>query len=112
MSPVVKEPPERRSAPRAAVDFAVTLSRSRGGPIRGHTLELGRGGAVVTVQRPLRVYELLQFDLSLGDPGPAVSGHARVLREHAAGAYALRFDDLTPDGAEALSAFLEPEPSS
>ncbi len=90
MGPIVKEP-ERRRARRAAVEFAVTLSRSHGGPIRGHTLELGAGGTRVTVQRPLRVDELLRFDLSLGEPGPAVSCHARVLRQHGPLAYALRF---------------------
>ena len=112
MGPAVKEQPERRSARRAAVEFAVTLSRSRGGPISGHTIELGRDGTRVTVQRPLRVYELLRFDLSLGEPGPAVRGHARVLREHGGGAYALRFEHVAPDGADALARFLEPEPAS
>ncbi len=108
---VTEQQPERRGARRAAVEFAVTLTRSRGGPIRGRTLELGRHGTRIATDRPLRIDELLQFDLALGESGPPVSGHARVLRQHAAGAYALRFEDLAPDGADALARFLAPEPS-
>ncbi len=102
MGPPVIDKPERRRQRRATVQFAVTLSRPHGGPIPGRTLDLGLDGTRVITRRPLRVDELLQFDLSLGEAGSEVHGRARVLRQHSPSAYALRFEDVAGAGAQAL----------
>ncbi len=109
MGPPVTEQPERRRRRRATVQFAVILSRPHGGPIPGRTLDLGLDGTRVMTRRPLRVDELLRFDLSLEEAGPEVHGHARVLRQQSATAYALRFEDVAGDGAEALERFVAGE---
>jgi PilZ domain len=108
MGPSVTKPPERRRHRRAAVEFAVTFSRPHGGPVPGRTLDLGPDGTRVRTRRPLRVDELLAFDLSLGDSGGAVHGRARVVRQHSASTYAVRFEDVDSDGVQALERFVAP----
>lgn len=93
---------EQRYGQRAPIDCPLTLVRRRGGPVAGHTEDVGPGGARIVADRPLSIDEELDFDLVLGDV--TVSGRARVLREQAAQRYALRFEQLDPAGANLLAA--------
>jgi hypothetical protein len=70
----------------------VTLVRRHGGPVGGHTVDVGPGGARIDVDRPLSIDEELDFDLLLGDVH--VDGRARVLRQQSPTRYALRFEAL------------------
>jgi hypothetical protein len=88
----------RRAAPRVAVALELTLQRAHGAPVVCRTLDLCAGGARVIANRPLRVDEELDFELSLADGGACVCGRARVLREQAT-SYALRFERVRDDGA-------------
>lgn len=106
MGPLDSNHPDRRRRRRTAVDFVLTLSRRHGGPISGHTLDLGLDGTRVATRRPLRVDELLEFELELGEAGPEIHGRARVVRQHSASVYALRFEDVLPEGSEALERFI------
>ena len=85
--------PQRRTAPRVPVALDVTLARAHGSAVPGRTQDLGPAGMRVASRRPLKVDEHLDFDIDLGDGGH-VSGRAHVVREHAYGVYALRFDGL------------------
>jgi c-di-GMP-binding flagellar brake protein YcgR len=102
----MREPlrPERRAAPRAVVELEVTLSRGRGSPVHGHTVDLSTGGTRVRVMtdRPLHVDELLAFELSAGHDGLVVGARVRVLRMQTDTVYALRFENLTDDAAARL----------
>jgi hypothetical protein len=62
----------------------------------------------VSTARPLSIDELLSFDLDLAQAGEPrhVAGAARVLREHGVNEYALRFEQLAPDGDAALGALV------
>jgi len=71
----------------------VILSRGHGSTVPGRTQDLGPAGMRVAMRRPLRVDEHLEFDIDVGDGGH-VAGRAHVVREHAYGVYALRFDAL------------------
>jgi c-di-GMP-binding flagellar brake protein YcgR len=92
--------PQRRAAPRVAVRLEVTFSRAKrhGRPVKGRTLDLSTGGARVASERPLRVDEVLRFDLRCGGDAH-VQGECRVLREHVGQTYGIRFERL--DGEEA-----------
>jgi hypothetical protein len=90
-----------RHSPRIAIDCPVTLLRRHGGPIGGHTEDLGPGGARIVVDRPLSVDEELHFDLVLG--AVHVDGRARVLRQQASHCYALRFEALDAAATELLT---------
>ncbi len=103
---MTSEEPNRRSAPRAAVELDLLLTRGKGSPVRASTLDLGAHGTRVAAARPLGVDELLAFHLPLGSGGDEVHGHARVLREHANKVYALRFEDLTADVQARLSSYV------
>ena len=96
---------DRRTAPRVEVDVNVSLTRSYGAPVSAHTLDLGAGGMRVATARPLRVDELLHFDLTLDD-GETVAGEARVMRLHPRSRYALRFERLAPQDVETISAYV------
>jgi hypothetical protein len=85
-------PSNVRHSPRVALDCPLTLLRRHGGPVDGHTEDVGPGGARIVVDRPLSIDEELDFDLILGDVH--VDGRARVLRQQAPGRYALRFESL------------------
>jgi PilZ domain-containing protein len=97
---------ERRASLRVPVHLDVTLSRGRGTPIRGSTLDLGAGGARISCSRPLGVDELLAFQLPLAGAGEQVDGRARVLREYANNVYALRFEGLRSDATARLLSFV------
>lgn len=92
---------EQRHTPRAPIDCPVTLSRRRGGPVGGHTEDVGPGGASIVVDRPLSIDEEVDFDLLLGDVH--VDGRARVLRQQASNRYALRFEHLDASAAHLLA---------
>jgi hypothetical protein len=92
---------EQRHSPRAPIDCPVTLSRRRGGPVGGHTADVGPGGASIVVERPLSIDEELNFDLILGDVH--VDGRARVLRQQAHNRYVLRFEHLDAAAAHRLT---------
>src|SRR3954463_9805371 len=91
---------EARRAPRAAIELPVTLRRKHGNPISSRTVELGWGGMRVCCDRPLGIDELLTFELQAN--GHRVDGRARVVREHVAHTYALRFLTLAPAAFAAL----------
>ncbi len=91
--------PSRRQSQRVRMDLSVTLVRSRGLPVECRSIDLGRGGMRVLSSRPLRVDDLLDFELELPG-GERVTGTARVLREDVARTYGLRFERL-PAGTEA-----------
>ena len=96
---------EQRRSPRAQVALALILTRHKGGPVSGRTIDVGEGGACVATDRPLRVDELLAFDLAL-DGEAHVDGHCRVLRQQGLNEYALRFEDVDAATAELLSGVL------
>jgi hypothetical protein len=90
------EGPQRRRQPRTAVRLECILTRSKGSPISGHTIDVGPGGMCVETERPLGVDEVLHFDLR------GVDGDARVLREQRPNVYALRFETIDDAGAATL----------
>jgi hypothetical protein len=96
---------EDRRSPRTQLALALILKRHKGGPVSGRTIDLGAGGACVATDRPLRVDELLAFDLTL-DGDEHVDGHCRVLRQQGLNEYALRFEDVDAATAELLSGAL------
>ena len=96
---------EQRRAPRAHVTLPVVLTRHRGGPVSGRTIDVGMGGAYVYTDRPLRIDEEMTFDLTL-DGDAHVDGHCRVLRQSGLNEYALRFEDVDAATAEQLSGVL------
>jgi len=91
--------PRRRATPRAEVACAVTLTRRKrhgsgvGAPVTGETQDLGPGGMRICTERPLKVDEKLEFDLTLGD-GAHVCGSAHVVRVSPRHVYALCIDTL------------------
>ena len=90
---------------RAPLHVACTLKRSKGSPIAGQTLDVGVGGMRVCTERPLRIDEVVTFDLPI--QGEHVDGQARVLREQGFQVYALRFEALEADDAQRLAASTE-----
>jgi hypothetical protein len=104
--PVPAPTPSRRAAPRAQLTLPVTLKRVKGNPIASRTQDVSSGGMRVTTSRPLAVDEVLHFELPL-DVDTHVEGQARVMREHPFGAYALRFERLSLQGAERLSQLVD-----
>ena len=98
--------PKRRASPRAEVQLPLTFRRRKGhgNPVLGQTIDLSTGGARVSAARPLKVDELLEFDLSC-DGQTHVCGECRVLREHVGQTYAVRFERL--DGEEQARRRLE-----
>ena len=95
--------PRRRTAHRIAARFALTLSRPRrhGDAVTARTIDLSSGGARVVADRPLKIDEVLAFDLACDDD-LHVRGECRVLREHVGRTYAVRFERL--DGEDAVRA--------
>jgi hypothetical protein len=67
------------------------LSRDTGTPVTARTIDVGPGGMRVHSDRPLRIDEVLDFDL---DGEIHVSGRARVMREQTYRVYAIRFEGL------------------
>jgi hypothetical protein len=92
---------EQRHGPRARLDCPLTLLRRGGGPVDGHTEDVGPDGARIVVDRPLSIDEELNFDLIIGDAH--VNGRARVLRQQASNRYALRFEYLDAGAANLLT---------
>jgi c-di-GMP-binding flagellar brake protein YcgR len=107
MCPVIPPQSDRRDTPRVAIELPVTLTRIHGRPVRGQTLDLSTSGVRVSTWRPLRVDETLELRIRLGREGPALHARVRVLREHASSTFALRFEDLPPDGDIEIQRFLE-----
>jgi c-di-GMP-binding flagellar brake protein YcgR len=91
--------PQRRKAPRAEVRLPVTFFRAKGHgqPVSARTIDLSTGGARVAADRPLRVDEVLHFDIDEGHTH--VCGECRVLREHTGQTYAVRFERFEPHDA-------------
>ena len=88
---------QRRRQPRAQIRLDCVLTRSKGSPVNGHTIDVGPGGMCVETERPLGVDEVLHFDLAGAD------GDARVLREQRPNVYALRFETVADASALTLS---------
>ena len=99
----VSAAPRRRAAPRAAVELPVTLARAKGhgNPVAARTIDVSTGGAKLRSDRPLRVDEVLHFDLICSGDAH-VCGDCRVLREHVGRTYAVRFERVDPGGTEQL----------
>ena len=91
-----------RRSPRAQLALALILRRHKGGPVSGRTLDVSAGGARVRTDRPLRVDELLAFDLFVDDRECA-QGQCRVLRQQGLHDYALRFEDVDQAAFELLT---------
>ena len=81
---------ERRSSTRQLLCVDCTLSRAKGGPIVGKTVDLSDGGMRVSTDRPLAIDEVLSFDFNF--EGGERHGVARVLRQTGYDTYALRFE--------------------
>jgi len=105
-APTITRQPERRASARVVAEVELTLSRGRGNPVVGRTLDLGAGGMRVATARPLAVDEVVAFDFSLDGLAGAVRGEARVLREYARQTYSLRFEKLAAEEAAALASFV------
>ena len=96
---------ERRAGNRVAVDLDVRLARGSGAPVAGRTIDLGAGGMRISAARPLRVDEVLDFDLALDTDHP-VTGKVRVMRLHPRNQYGLRFEGLAPTQSETIVGFI------
>jgi len=96
---------ERRSGQRIALDVDVRLARRAGAQVAGRTIDLGAGGMRIASARPLRVDEVLDFDLAL-DAGHPITGKVRVMRLHPRNQYALRFEGLAAPQADAIAGFV------
>jgi hypothetical protein len=94
--------PQRRATPRHRVDLPVTLARPHGNPVTAHTVDLSTGGARVACDRPLKIDEVLEFDLVCDGGETHVCGHCTVLREHVGQTYAVRFEHLAETELERL----------
>ena len=94
--------PSRRASPRIEVTLPLRFDRAKGHgkPVAARTVDLSTGGARVVADRPLKVDEVLHFDLHC-DGGAHVCGECRVLREHVGRTYAVRFERL--DGEDAAA---------
>lgn len=92
--------PQRRASHRAKVYLPLTLARGdrHGAPVEARTIDLSTGGARVVSERPLKVDEVLRFDLDCTG-GTHVCGQCRVLREHVGRTYAVRFERLDDEAA-------------
>jgi c-di-GMP-binding flagellar brake protein YcgR len=90
--------PQRRTSPRVEIALPVTFERARGHgqPVTARTVDLSTGGARVSSDRPLRVDEVLHFDICCDD-ATHVCGECRVLREHVGQTYAVRFERFERD---------------
>jgi hypothetical protein len=93
---------EQRRNPRAQLALALVLKRAKGGPVSCRTIDVGAGGARVTTDRPLRVDELLAFDLITDGEGH-IEGRCRVLRQQGLNQYGLRFEDVDAAALELLT---------
>lgn len=93
---------ERRGAARVKLEFPLTLSRAKGGPVTGRTIDISSGGMRVSTGRPLRVDECLDVQLGLDD-GATVSGTVRVMRQEPLNVYGLRFENLAADSSDRLA---------
>ncbi|MBJ7332359.1 MAG: PilZ domain-containing protein [Solirubrobacteraceae bacterium] len=69
----------------------LTLSRPRGGPVDGRTVDVSGAGMLVETERPLAVDELVAFVVE-PTTGVRMSGDARVMRCDRPGVYALRLE--------------------
>lgn len=96
---------DRRESPRIAVDLPVVMARTVGGPVRARTVDLSSGGMQVATARPLRVDEVLDFNLAL-DAERELGGKARVMRLHPRNHYAMRFEQLEPVDREEIVSFV------
>ncbi len=92
---------QRRRQPRAQIRLDCVLTRGKGSPVNGHTIDVGPGGMCVETDRPLGVDEVLHFDLPV--QGTHVDGDARVLREQRPNVYALRFETVAEASAQQLA---------
>src|SRR4051794_16042538 len=92
---------DMRRNPRAPLALALILRRDKGNPVAGETVDVSAGGARVRTDRPLRVDELLAFDLVVDETH--AQGHCRVLREQGLNDYALRFEDVDAAAFELLT---------
>ena len=55
---------ERRASPREPVSLDCVLSRARGNPVTGRTIDLSAGGMRITTARPLMIDETLRFEVT------------------------------------------------
>ena len=102
--------PKRRASPRVELNLPLTFARAtgHGRPVSAQTIDLSTGGARVHADRPLRVDEVLLFDLLCADD-THVCGECRVLREHVGQTYAVRFERFEPhDAARELERLTTP----
>lgn len=97
---------DRRVGPRIAIELPVIMARAVGGPVRAQTIDLSTGGMQIATARPLRVDEVLDFNLAL-DTHRELGGKARVMRQHPRNRYALRFENLEPVDLDEIVAFVE-----
>ena len=93
--------PRRRAAPRIEIRLALTFERAQrhGRPVPARTLDLSTGGARVVAERPLKIDEVMRFELEVPDGAP-VSGECIVLREHVGQTYAVRFERVEDEAGE------------
>ena len=89
---------DRRGTPRVEMSVECMLRRRAGSPISCETVDVGTGGMSVSSERPLATDEVVSFDLA----AIALSGRARVLRQHGHQVYALRFEQLPEAAREGL----------
>jgi hypothetical protein len=95
-------PSDQRRSLRVTRDCPLNLTRRRGGPVSGHTEDVGPSGARVIVERPLGIDEEVVFELVLD--GLRLDGRARVVRQQSPSCYALRFEALDARATDALLA--------
>lgn len=94
---------ERRGSARVKLEFPLTLSRAKGGPVTGRTIDISSGGMRVSTGRPLRVDECLDLQLGLDDGAAMVTGTVRVMREEPLHVYGLRFENLAAGSFDRLT---------
>ncbi len=86
-----REHGDRRASGRLRVGLRCSLTRDAGPAIVGRTVNVGVGGMLVVVARPLEAGESVAFELD-ADGAWQERGVARVVREQALATYGLRFE--------------------
>jgi hypothetical protein len=97
---------EQRACPRVGVALEVRLERKVGNELIARSHDLSASGARVITDRPLRIDEELTFAFDLPH-GAHLTGTARVLRQHRSDMYALRFEQVGPEGRLQLGDFVD-----
>lgn len=109
---------ERRANPRVSIKIPIKYRLEDNSSVlrgieewrqtekNGYTLDMSTGGMHIAVDQPLKVGEIIKFDVYLLDPSNVVSIYAEVIRVSKEGA-GLHFLMMKNNDMETLKAFLD-----